>query len=1042
VDKQESLVDQAVSDRKRHDEIWISALRATADVARRAISSETDVIRAVTEELNRLHLRGGVALFTSDGRLEVKRQSLNHAVVDALERIAGISINGHLFDPADVDIYRQVLDSRETVFSRDRAQIVGQLVPAPMRKLTGHLMELLGDSPVIIAPLILEDEPVGTINVSADWLTEHDVPHVGALADHFAIALGHVRARKELERALETQRLRNRVIEAVSNALEIHEVLERVNVLAHEVLKADASTIAILEDNEEIIRFPHVIGFPDTFRNRMLPTDTGTIQDLVAERKPQLIKDYQSHPHATAEALAMKLQSVIAVPLIIEEEIIGILALFSKRKERRFTQADLEQAEAIGSMASIALQNARLYSEANRRADESETLMRTARAISSSLDTDTVLESIAQQANDLLKADGSRIHLLDYETNELRCMVALEPNADAIMDFTIQVGEGLTGYAVESGKPLIINNPVDDPRGIQVPGTPQDEAECLAIVPLAVRHRTMGAMTVRRLGLKNPFTADDLNLLSAFAAQAAVSIENAHLYGQIEAQAQRLEIEVEERTHDLSLSEARYRSLVETAQAGIFQLDIDGTLLYVNRALSEMAEIPIDQLIGKKFFETNYLSEESSRNNLENLSKRMRGELPETDIFETVFTSPSGRQIPSIVGISVIRDEDGKPRGLTGLVTDISERITLEEELEAERDRLDAMLTHVGDAVMVTDLDRKIQFVNPAWEQLNGYTAEEILGRDPSILHSGTHSSEFYEHIHTNIYQGNTWEGEVLNQRKDGSTYDGALTITPVKDQSGEIINFVSVLHDISALKEVDRLKSQFVSDVSHELRTPLTNIRLYLDLLKRVKDENKVTRYLETLSRESSRLANLIDDLLSLSRLDVGATPLRKSNVDLNVLLDSLAQDRASLASRRGLEIVLETEQALPPLLADERLLGQIFTNLLTNAMNYSIEGGKITLRTRHVQVEKQDWIIAEVEDTGIGIPKDEQSEIFQRFFRGEASRRTGAPGTGLGLAICQEIAKRHGGHVHVTSAGIPGKGTLFSVWLPAATREELASF
>ncbi|MGD8633607.1 MAG: PAS domain S-box protein [Anaerolineales bacterium] len=1035
-------MDRSTEERILRDDVWVSALRATADVARRAVSAETDVIRAVTEELKRLHLRGGVALFTDDGSLEVQRPSLDNALMRSLERLAGISISGYRFDPHDVEVYRRVIETGETVFSSDRKMVVEQMTPPNLRPLVNRIVDMLGDVPVIIAPLILEDKPIGTINVSADWLSEADVAHVAALADHFAISLGHVRARERLEQALETQRLRNQVIEAVSNAVELDEVLERVNQLAHEVLSADATTIAILGDHEQTIRFPHAIGLPESYQERVTTTDTGTIRDLIANRKPQLIADYPSHPDATDEAIEWGVQSLIAVPLIIEDEIIAILALFSSSKERRFTHSDLEQAEAIGSMASIALQNARLYSEASRRADESETLMRTARAISSLLDTDTVLESIAQQANDLLKADGSRIHLLDYETNELNCMVALEPNAEAIMKFPIRVGEGLTGHVVETGEPLIINNPVEDQRGIQVPGTPEDESECLAIVPLSVRHRIMGAMTVRRLGLKHPFTDSDLNLLSAFAAQAAVSIENAHLYGQIEAQAQRLEIQVEERTRDLALSEARYRSLVETAQAGIFQLDLDGTLLYVNKALAEMAGELVENLIGKKFFQTSYLSEDTKRNNLDNLNKRLRGELPETDTFETVFTSKTGKKIPAIVGVSVIRDDTGKPRGLTGLVTDISERIKLEEELEAERDRLDAMLTHVGDGVMLTDADRKIQFVNPAWEQLNGYTAEEVLGRDPSILQSGKHGDEFYEQLHTEIYNGEVWEGEVLNQRKDGSTYDGALTITPVKDQSGEIINFVSVLHDISALKEVDRLKTQFVSDVSHELRTPLTNIRLYLDLLKRVKDEEKVTRYLETLSRESNRLANLIDDLLSLSRLDVGEMPLRKSNVDINHLLDSLAEDRKSLASRKGLQIQLEMQDSLPPLLGDERLLGQIFTNLLTNAMNYSLEGGEITLRTRHLRVEEQDWVIAEVEDTGIGIPQNEQVEIFQRFFRGEASRRTGAPGTGLGLAICQEIAKRHGGHIHVTSEGVPGKGTQFSVWLPAASREELSSF
>lgn len=1034
-------MDQATRQEIVRDDIWVSALRAAADVARRAVSEESDVIRAVTEELRRLHLRGGVSLFTPDGLLEVMRPSLSGALTDALEKLTGTSISGYRFDPAEVDLYKQAIETGEAVFTIDRTQVVKQIIPPALRSMSEPIMKLLGNLPVIVAPLILEDAPIGTINVSAEWLTEDDVVHVAALADHFAIALGHVRTRQNLEQALETQRLRNRVIEAVSNARELPEVLERVNQLAYEVLQADASTIAILEDQQQALRFPHVIGFPDKYRNRVLTANTGTIRELLKGRKSQLIQNYPEHPDATDEAIAMGVQSLIAVPLIEEGEISGILALFSKTSDRNFTEADLQHAEAIGSMASIALQNARLYSEASRRADESETLMRTARAISSSLDTETVLESIAKQANDLLNADGSRIHLLDYDTNELRCMVALEPNAEAIIDFPIRLGEGLTGHVVQSGEALIINNPVDDPRGIQVPGTPENEAECLAIVPLAIRHRTMGAMTVRRLGLQNPFTSSDLNLLAAFAAQASVSIENAHLYGQIEAQAQRLELQVEKRTRDLALSEARYRSLVETAQSGIFQLGLDGTLLYVNKALSDMAETPVEDLVGKKFFETDYLAADHERNNLNNLNMRLSGNLPSTDVFETIFISSSGRRIPAIVGVSVIRDQDGNPQGLTGLVTDISERIALEEALEAERDRLDAMLTHVGDAVMVTDVERTIQFVNPAWEQLNGYTADQVLGRDPSILKSGKQSEEFYESLHAEIYQGNIWEGEVLNRRKDGTTYDGALTITPVKDQSGEILNFVSVLHDISALKELDRLKSQFVSDVSHELRTPLTNIRLYLDLLKRVKEEQKVTRYLATLSRESERLANLIDDLLSLSRLDVGATPLRKSTVDLNYLLSSLAEDRKSLAGRKGLDINIETQQNLPLLLGDERLLGQIFTNLLTNAMNYSTEGGKITLRTRHVIVDDDDWIIAEVEDTGMGIPQKEQAEIFQRFYRGEASRRTGAPGTGLGLAICQEIAKRHGGHIHVTSEGIPGKGTQFSVWLPASSKDDFIS-
>jgi two-component system phosphate regulon sensor histidine kinase PhoR len=228
-------------------------------------------------------------------------------------------------------------------------------------------------------------------------------------------------------------------------------------------------------------------------------------------------------------------------------------------------------------------------------------------------------------------------------------------------------------------------------------------------------------------------------------------------------------------------------------------------------------------------------------------------------------------------------------------------------------------------------------------------------------------------------------------------------------------------------------LKSQFVSDVSHELRTPLTNIRLYLDLLERVQDKDRVARYLVTLSRESDRLANLIDDLLSLSRLDVGATPLQPKPVDLNLLLDSLVADRTSLASQQGLTLALDMEKNLPTISGDERLLGQIFTNLLTNAMNYTDEGGQITIRSRLADYKNRPGVTVEVEDTGLGIIPEEQADIFKRFFRGDASRSTGAPGTGLGLAICEEIAQRHGGFISVKSEGVPGKGSCFAVWLPA---------
>jgi signal transduction histidine kinase len=232
----------------------------------------------------------------------------------------------------------------------------------------------------------------------------------------------------------------------------------------------------------------------------------------------------------------------------------------------------------------------------------------------------------------------------------------------------------------------------------------------------------------------------------------------------------------------------------------------------------------------------------------------------------------------------------------------------------------------------------------------------------------------------------------------------------------------------------LDRLKSQFVSDVSHELRTPLTNIRLYLDLLTQTEYDQRAERYMETLSRESERLSDLIEDLLSLSRLEAGSVPLNKDAVDLNRMLGALAQDRERLASQYGLELRLECEANLPPVMGDALLLSQLFTNLLTNALNYTPEGGDITIRTRSQSSGETTWVIVDVEDTGYGIQPFEQPLIFRRFFRGQASKPSMVPGTGLGLAICKEITERHGGKIMVESDGILGHGSRFTVWLPIA--------
>jgi len=231
-------------------------------------------------------------------------------------------------------------------------------------------------------------------------------------------------------------------------------------------------------------------------------------------------------------------------------------------------------------------------------------------------------------------------------------------------------------------------------------------------------------------------------------------------------------------------------------------------------------------------------------------------------------------------------------------------------------------------------------------------------------------------------------------------------------------------------LMMLTQLKDEFVANVSHELRTPITSIKLHHHLLK-IKPDSFDT-YMERLIRETERLEYIINDLLRLSEMDQGDMELNFIPTDLNTLAQLFITDRTLLAQERGLELTFEPAHSLPAVSADQMLIGQALSILLTNALNYTPRGGEISVTTRAEERDGQESVVLRVRDTGPGIPVEEQPNLFQRFFRGRVGKDSDAAGTGLGLAIAHEIIERHHGQIEVSSAGIPGKGAMFSIWLP----------
>ena len=224
-----------------------------------------------------------------------------------------------------------------------------------------------------------------------------------------------------------------------------------------------------------------------------------------------------------------------------------------------------------------------------------------------------------------------------------------------------------------------------------------------------------------------------------------------------------------------------------------------------------------------------------------------------------------------------------------------------------------------------------------------------------------------------------------------------------------------------------DKMKSRFVSNMNHELRTPLTVIKLYLGLLDHGRPDNW-ERYIATLTRETERLQLMVEEVLDISRLDLGRTTAHLEPVDLNFLIGDLIMDRAELATAKSLTLDFEPAANLPYVLADKQLLFQVLTNFLANAINYTKKGG-ITMCTATAVANDQLWVTASVADTGPGISDLDKIHLFDRFYRGEAGQNSSSPGTGLGLSISREIMSLHNGQISLEST--LNEGSTFTIWL-----------
>ena len=351
-------------------------------------------------------------------------------------------------------------------------------------------------------------------------------------------------------------------------------------------------------------------------------------------------------------------------------------------------------------------------------------------------------------------------------------------------------------------------------------------------------------------------------------------------------------------------------------------------------------------------------------------------------------------------------------------------------EIVAERDRREAILQSVGDAIVMVDEALSIQYVNPAFERLTGYAAEEAMGQGVRQLiweDVAEQARLALEKAHEN---GVGWRGELSIRRKDGRTCETMMTMAPVRDAEGDLQGYVISHQDIGRFKDLDRARRQFITNVSHQLRTPITTLKLQAYLMQKQEQSESNRRYLKMMETQIVALVQLIEDIIAMTVLDSGQAVRAWDVIPVTEIFAGVVDRFRAEAERKELEFVCEPSPLDTWAVRGDSLhLLQALGRIVQNAIKFTPSGGRITFSVRQEE-DEGTWVALSVQDTGPGIPLDEQEKIFDRFFQGSVSESGHVLGAGLGLSFAQEVVQAHGGRITVTSC--PGEGATFTVWLP----------
>ena len=495
---------------------------------------------------------------------------------------------------------------------------------------------------------------------------------------------------------------------------------------------------------------------------------------------------------------------------------------------------------------------------------------------------------------------------------------------------------------------------------------------------------------------------------------------------------------------DLQFSRDMLAKVLNASPQAIFWKDRNSIYLGCNKAFARNAGLARpEDVIGKSDFDLSR-PKKDAEGYIADDAEVMATNTPKLHYNEQLQTA-DGRRIWIDTSKVPLTDSSGRVYGVLGIVEDITARKAANDELL----RLRAAVEQSANIIVITNPQGLIEYVNPAFEETTGYSAQEAIGQNPRLISSGKQGAEFYRDLWSTIRSGRSWSGQFHNRRKNGSLFWESATISPVLGPDGEIRSFIAVKQDITERKLLEsdlheakeraeaanRAKSEFLAVMSHELRTPLNGVLGFAELLSDSPLNEEQVEFVRTIRSSGSHLLQVVNDILDFSSIEQKGVSLEINPLAISDLVESATIVIENSAEEKGIDFRCEIAPDMPGIIQGDALrIRQVLINLLGNAVKFT-SSGSVVLRIAMASQGSRQFVDFSVQDTGPRIPSETVDLLFQPFTQADSTHSRRFKGTGLGLAISLRLARAMGGELSVEST--PGTGSTFTFRLPYLAME-----